>query len=116
MANCPCCGHQLERVSIADLRAAVGPVMRRILDVVAEKPGISGAELADLVYGDQKPKEPAQTLAVTICRENARIKPLGWTVSAQHNGAARGYRLVSERARREIEIGRAMKAAARRAA
>jgi len=49
-ATCPHCGQSLKYVRLG---VRVNPMMARIFDLITKRPGISSAELTDLVYGDR---------------------------------------------------------------
>ncbi len=93
---CPTCGGALADLPLPFLKAAVSPMMGRILDVVVRRPGIDGVDLAAAVYADDPDGGPdwaRNSVGVTIWRNNKRLAPLGWCCKG-HKGRGGGYSLV----------------------
>ncbi len=98
LSSCPCCGHPM---AVPNLEAAcrdVGPIMARILRVVAQRPGISLAALVDAVYADDPeggPLTARATLVRRIGQERTRLARHGLRVRGPRGTGtyAAGYRL-----------------------
>lgn len=91
---CPHCGAPMPDVPLEAMLSACTPGQRRILDLVARRPGLSGNEVADVVYQDDPDGGPLYargTIAVQVKNLNKRILPLGWRVEGR--AGFHGYRL-----------------------
>ena len=93
--HCPCCGQPVRSDMMADLCASVTPTMARILRAIARRPGITAAELADVVYGDRPdggPDDATNVITSVICQQRQRVVAAGWRILSQ-GGSRSGYRL-----------------------
>lgn len=96
--RCPCCMQPVAAPTRLDLAfREVSPIMARVIRAVIRRPGMSGLQLADAVYGGDPnggPDHGILTLRVTICRENKKLRRLGMNVGTRAMGARSGYYLM----------------------
>jgi hypothetical protein len=90
IATCPCCGQSLPEVPLTTLYGAVGGKGRTLLDLVVRRPGLGAWDLGAVLFEDDPEGGPDNVrwhVSSLARRVNARIRPLGWEVSARpHHG------------------------------
>lgn len=92
---CPCCLQGVQGKTALDYALEeASPVMRRVIEAVLRRPGMSGNELCDAVYRDDPnggPEHGIETLRVTIWRENKKLAVHGLRIGTANRGARSGY-------------------------
>jgi hypothetical protein len=74
-----------------------GPIRRRIVDAIANRPdGITINELMDVVYGDDPAGGPdtPNSLYVIIKHANEQLSDQGYQIKPAWRGRGAGYRLI----------------------
>jgi hypothetical protein len=87
---CPACGQP-----ILPARLSLPPIKQRILAIVQRRPGITAAQLREVVWADAIDGGPEnfKTIHVHINQLNKLTAPLGFIVRARRGCAHEGYRI-----------------------
>lgn len=97
-SNCPCCGAPISAPTDFDrMLETLSPVARRAVIEIARRPGLSGRDLASVVYADCPDGGPlnAQTsISVALAHNRERLAAYGFDVRSRMGGRIGGYRLI----------------------
>jgi hypothetical protein len=88
--TCPTCGQPIVPGGLH-----LPPIKRRILETVQRRPGVSAAELREIIWADDLDGGPSnfKTIHVHIHQLNRLLAPYGVIVRAPF-GAGAGYRIL----------------------
>lgn len=94
---CPCCGQPVIVSAWDAALADLSPMQRRIAEIVARRPGMSSAALADAVYArasDGGPLWAEKSVQSAICHANKKLRPHRLAIGTL-TGRRKGYQILA---------------------